>query len=178
MGEKKTIASSKSVRDFLEKTAGEHAVELIELWQSHSKPFNDEEMAGKTGLKVTDIRTILNRLHYRGISDYQKTRDKKTGWYSYVWAINRKRILELVIEEQEEALESLETQKKAGDEYTFFRCKNKCQDLEFEIAAEYDFKCPQCGKPMNAVNHEQKRKKFAKQIQAIKKEIDMLKELA
>ena len=105
---KKKLTDIKSIETFLEKTAGAEAVEMVKIWQKNPTDFNDEDIAKKMGLKVTDVRTVLNRLHYRGISDYQKKRNKKTGWYSYTWCVNKKRIVELVTMEQEASLKKLE----------------------------------------------------------------------
>ncbi len=107
MGQEKNILKIPSVQEFIEKKAGKNAVELIKICHK-KKAIKDEEVANALKLKVTDVRTTLNRLHYRGIANYHKTKNKKTGWYSYTWSINTPKVVELVISEQKEEIEKLE----------------------------------------------------------------------
>ena len=97
---KKKLGNYPVVKSFLTGVAGEHAPKLIQIYEKDNSSIRDEEMAAKLGLKVTDVRTILNRLHYRGMANYQKKRNKKTGWYSYTWDIDTKRILTQLMETQ------------------------------------------------------------------------------
>jgi len=172
---KKKLTDIKSIETFLEKTAGAEAVEMVKIWQKNPTDFNDEDIAKKMGLKVTDVRTVLNRLHYRGISDYQKKRNKKTGWYSYTWCVNKKRIVELVTMEQEASLKKLEGIQKERQNYSYFSCPKGCGDVVFEVAAEYNFKCPECSTSMVSADDKKATGKITKQIRELKKEIDNLK---
>ncbi len=173
----KKLISFKIVKDFLENTAGEHALKFMNVQEKLGKKFNDEQVAEKMKLKVTQVRTILSRLHYRGISNYQKTRNKKTGWYSYTWEINRNRIVEILVEEQEEMLRNMKKRKNEVEGHSLFMCgEANCEALPFEVAAEYNFRCPSCGKVLEPVNSEKMRKEQDKQIKKIEKLIKDLKE--
>ncbi len=176
MPKSKTLSTFKSIREFIEKTAGEEAVELIKMDRIIKKPFNDELIAKKMNVKVTNVRTLLNRLHYRGITNYEKTRDKKTGWYYYVWTIDIEKIINTVIGEQIEAMDFLENKKTETKDYSLFGCKN-CESVPFEVAMEYDFKCPTCGETMDAIDQKEQNKKIQKEIRKYKKEIEALKTL-
>jgi len=164
-------------QDFLKRVAGEQAVVLVKICENKGKRTTDEELAKKMGVKVTEIRTILNRLHYRGIAHYQKTKNKKTGWYNYTWEIRSKRILELLLEEQKEAIEKLKTAQDFEKTYTYFCCKKNCTSVPFEVAAEFQFKCPECNNAMEAVNSEQRVKKIEKQIMSIEKEMQQMQKI-
>jgi len=175
------LSSRKNLLDFvitqelLKNIGGEQAVDLVKICQNKKRPVTDEEISKKMKMKVTEIRTILNRLHYRGVAGYQKTRNQKTGWYSYTWEINTKRIAELLLEQQIEKIEKLEQKAELEKDYTFFTCKNNCDYLPFEIAAEYQFKCPVCNLPTDAVDYKKRIKKTQEEIKNIHKEINMLK---
>lgn len=174
---KKNITSFKSVKLFLEKTAGKDAIPLLKIEERLRKPFNDELVANKMKLKVTSVRTILNRLHYRGIANYQKTRNKKTGWYSYTWKIDRKRVIELVIDEEIQALKRLEEDQQQSKDYSLFRCGECSEALPFEVAMEYNFKCPNCGKTMETVNGAEEERRTKKEANKIRREIKLLESL-
>jgi len=163
--------------EFLNKNAGNAAVDVVErLWKS-KKPLKDEDIAEKTGLRVTEVRTILNRLHYRGIANYQKVRDEKTGWYTYTWIVEKKRLIELIVAELCEAKERLEKERAMQENYTLFVCKAGCTEMPFEIAAEYNFKCPECGKDLICLNPKNVKKALDKKIEKINKQIEKLQKI-
>ena len=159
------------VQDFLSTTGGDYAVALVKIYEKKGTRVTDEEVSKKLKLKVTEVRTILNRLHYRGIAGYQKTKNKKTGWYSYTWDINSKRVIELLLDEQKEAIEKLEKDQGFEKTYTYFGCKKGCSNVPFEVAAEFQFKCPECNNTMETVDSEKRVKTMEKKINLIKKEM-------
>lgn len=174
---KKKIYENNTVKAFVEKCAGKEALEVLKHFIKSKKPLKDETIAEKTGMRVTEVRTVLNRLHYRGIANYDKKRDDKTGWYTYTWKIDSKKIIELILEEQQELLEKLEKERNIQENYTLFTCKNSCVEIPFEIAAEYQFKCPECGMDMNCVDDLTKKRHINKQINRVRKTIEELKML-
>ena len=172
MKQNKKIVSFATVKVFLEQMGGENAPQLVEIYEKTKTPIKDEEIAEKMNLKVTDVRTILNRLHYRGIANYQKKRNKKTGWYSYTWTIDRKRLLELIIEKQKEEIEKLEEKKQNEEIYSYFSCKKNCHEFPFEIAAEYQFRCPECGRELDCIDNKKRSRRLGIKIEQMKKEIE------
>ena len=175
---KKYFARVPIVQDFLRNVGGEPAVGVASICERKGKRVTDEELAKKMRLKVTEIRTVLNRLHYRGIACYRKTKNKKSGWYNYTWEIKKRRVIELVLEEQKESIEKLEAKQDFGKNYSFFNCKNSCDLVPFEIAAEYQFKCPECGETMNAFDYTKTLQDINCQIEKLRKEVVKLKQLA
>ncbi|MEM0360233.1 MAG: hypothetical protein QXK06_02760 [Candidatus Diapherotrites archaeon] len=168
---KKKLTSFQIVNEFLSQVGGEGAIQLVTLYEKGLSPIKDEEAANKMKVKVTDVRAILNRLHYRGVANYQKKRNKKTGWYSYTWTIDKKRILELLVEKQKEEIEKMEQRKEHEETYSFFSCKKNCHELPFEIAAEYQFRCPDCGSELNCIDGKKRTQEAAEKIEQMKKEI-------
>ncbi len=165
------------VQEFLQGTGGEAAVGVANFCEKKGKRVTDEEIAKKMKLKVTEIRTVLNRLHYRGIACYKKTKNKRNGWYNYTWEIKKQRIVELIIEEQKENITKLEAKQNFEKDYSFFSCKNNCDIVPFEIAAEYQFKCPECGNTMDSFDYSKKLEGINKQIDTMKKEIGQLEKI-
>ncbi|HLC36680.1 MAG TPA: hypothetical protein VJK05_03690 [archaeon] len=170
------ILSFSVTKDFLKQIAGDDSIKLVEIVNKKKKNVTDEEIGKKMKhLKITEIRTVLNRLHYRGIACYQKTRDTRSGWYSYTWEIKNKRIAELVIEHQAEEIQKLEEKSKFAGEHEFFSCPGtNCDLVAFEIAAEYHFKCPKCGKQMDLMDKNKRLKLLKAKTVKIKTEINLL----
>ena len=167
---KKKIHEFRIAQEFLKDTAGEHAAELVSICTNKKKPITDEEIGKKLPLKVTEIRTILNRLHYRGIACYQKTKNNQTGWYSYTWEIKNSRIAEIILEKQTEEILKLEKNMEFEGSHAFFSAGKDCQEYPFEIAAEYNFKDPETGKPLKATDNKKRIKNLNKKIEKLKEE--------
>jgi transcription initiation factor TFIIE subunit alpha len=173
----KKIYEFQIVKDFLKDIGGEFAIELVKICINKKKPITDEEIGKKLPLKITEIRAILNRLHYRGVACYQKTRNNKTGWYSYTWEIKPDRISELILEKQAEQMQKLEKDIEFQGGHVFFSAGKGMAEYPFEIAAEYDFKCPETGKPLEAIDNKKRIKELEKKMENLKKEVEAIKEL-
>ncbi len=178
MVEKINILNLNITKDFLSSLGGENAIKLVTICQKKRKKVTDEEI-GKSmkNLKITEIRALLNRLHYKGIANYAKKRDSKSGWYHYTWDVKNTRIAELIIEEQKNHIEKLEQKIQFEEGHEFFTCKKNCDNVAFEIAAEYAFKCPKCSKEMDLIDTQSKIKKVKNQINSIKKEMEILRKV-
>lgn len=161
---KKDILSYEITKSFIRRVGGNDALPLIKACKSKKRKVTDEEVSKKTKLKITEVRATLNRLHYRGIACYDKKKNNQTGWYSYTWEIKERRIAELIIEEQSEEIKKLEKKLEFEKDYVFFVCKQMCESVPFEVAAEYQFRCPKCGNAMEVVNNKKRIKDIKKQL--------------
>lgn len=175
LGEK--ILGLNITKDFLTTVAGQNAPELVKVCLEKKKDITDEEISKKVPLKITEIRTILNQLHYRGIACYNKAKTKRSGWYNYTWSIRTRRIAELLLEQKIEEIEKIERKQEFEKNYEQFRCEGKCTQFAFEVAAEYKFKCPECGKQMELIDTRKMIKENTQKAENIKKEIDVLKKI-
>ena len=160
--------------EFLKTVGGDYAIDLVKIWDKKKGNITDEELAKKLNVKITEIRTALNRLHYRGIACYQKSRNNKTGWYSYTWNIKSQRIAELVMERQAEEIQKITKRMELEKNYIYFHCKSGCTTVPFEIATEYQFKCPECGKNLEEENTGKKLKVLNQRIESIKTELQTM----
>ncbi len=159
------------VQDFLKSTGGDCAVELVRICIEKKRPVRDEEIGKKLPLKITEIRTILNRLHYRGIACYQKTKNSKTGWYSYTWEIKAPRIAELILEQQTEQIAKLEKGMELEGTYEFYSAGEGLAEYPFEIAAQHDFKDPETGKPLVLLDGKKRVRELEEKLRAMKAEV-------
>ena len=174
----KKIVNFILAQDFLSSIGGKDAVALVKICEKKNQPVTDEEIETHLKVKITEIRTALNRLHYRGIAVYQKKRNNKTGWYSYTWEIKTKRIAALILEQQLEAIAKLDKRIEYEATYAFFICKKKCSTFPFEIATEYQFRCPECGTTMATMDNKKNLKDLKKQKETLETELEELKKMA
>ncbi len=157
------------VVDFVRRVGGEHGVDVLRIMAEAGEPVTDEYIAGFLGVKVTVVRTVLNRFHFWGIVDYHKERDPDTGWYTYTWFIRMSRLREALLEEiserEREVLEKLDEL----ESYMFFECPEGHERVTFEVAMELNFACPVCGKPLKAVDVEKEKRELQEKLRELAK---------
>ena len=173
----KSITNLVLVKDLLDIICGQGALELVKICENKRKMVTDEEISKKMKKKVTEVRAILNKLHYRGIACYQKSRNQKTGWYNYTWEIRKDRIADIINEQQKENLDKLTQKMNLEADYSFFDCPKCNERAVFEIAAEYNFICPVCGGSMTSANDPSRQKELRETIKKIEKELEILKKI-
>lgn len=174
---KKELTDMFVVKDFLTVIGGNELIELVKICEKKRKMFTDESISKKMNVKVTEVRALLNKLHFRGIMCYQKSRNQKTGWFNYTWELKKERLADLIIEKQKEQLQKLYERRGIEEDYNHFDCNICTERLPFEVAAEYNFVCPSCGGTMDLANTPKKQKEIIKKIDMIEKEIKFLKEI-
>lgn len=170
-----TLLEIPIVRNFLIEIGGETCPKLISLCNG---PVTDEEIFNtlEDDTKLTKIRSVLNKLHYKGIATYERTRDKNSGWYTYTWNIKPERIVELITQIHNESIEDFEKRLENEQNYVYFQCPNNCERMPFEIASEYNFKCPECNSDMQTTDNTQLIKDLENTIEDTKKQIEKISE--
>ena len=165
----------KLVEEFVESNFGKKG--YLILLALEKKGRTDEWISKKVNLKVNEIRAFLNQLHYAGIIYYTKEKAKDSNWYTYTWFVKKERIGELLEERYVEELEELKKKLDFESTYTFFKCSKGCTKLPFELAFEYDFKCPECGAVMKSFSNEKEKKRLKEKINEIEKFLNKQKEI-
>ena len=79
------VLASAEARQKLIEVGGENTIDVI---REFDRDMSDEELARKTGVKTSDVRVVLNRLHSCGLFTYTRVRDRDSGWYSYIWKMS------------------------------------------------------------------------------------------
>ena len=138
------------VRELLINTAGENAIAVIRELVKHG---SDEEIAKKLGVRVSDVRAVLNKLHEAGFVAYERTRDKETGWYYYNWILNLEKMKKWVEERlnmnKKKYLELI----SGGEKYFCPKCGIEVV-YSFEEAMDISFKCPNCNSTLELLDEE------------------------
>ncbi len=115
-----------------------------------TKPMSDEEIAKKCGLKVSDVRSVLNRLHEYGITAYIRERDKDTGWFSYNWVVNVIKLYDVLEQKKASGARREEETLAFEKSYTFYTCANPACTGSGQRIPESDaiittYSCTRCG---------------------------------
>jgi transcription initiation factor TFIIE subunit alpha len=136
------LMGNAGVRSFLIDIAGENAINILRDFKA---PMSDEDLAKKTKMKVSDVRVVLNRLHSYGITEYSRSRDKDSGWYSYVWSVSEEKSKEVL-----GPVAGLGTQEKTvvaeeGGDHYYCKVCGPTRQFPFDVALNLAFRCDACG---------------------------------
>ncbi len=131
--------ASADVRQRFIEMGGENTINII---REFDKDMSDEDLARKTGIKTSDVRVVLNRLHSHGFFSYTRTRDRDSGWYSYIWKMSKGRLQEFVGGVAKPLDKSIEVSE--GDLYHCRLCSPE-KMVGFDDAFSNQFKCEKCG---------------------------------
>lgn len=163
-------------KNFLNKI-DENALSLLKEWNKDSSINNDEKIAELVGQKITIVRSILNKLSFRGIVKYEKEKDQNSGWYNFYWEIDWKKLATLISQEHIGRKTKLQDKHKMLNDYDFFSCKSGCKEMPFEIAAEYNFACPHCNESLILINKDKYKGKIKSEIKEIETDLNFIKEI-
>ncbi len=153
--------SSAQARHWLIELGGENSLDVIR--NLHAIP-NDEDLAKKLKIKVSDVRASLNKLHNEGLVAYVRDKNNETGWYSYSWVLNEDRIRRWV-GDKEAYHHSAYKPQEGVDIYFCKDCGVEQSAMKFELAFENSFKCPSCESALDLLD-EAKFEQFRKAKEA------------
>ena len=135
------------VRNLIMEIAGEKALAVAVALE---EPLSDEDLASSCKIKLSEVRAVLNKLHSYGLTSYERTRDKESGWYSYIWRLSLGDINKILERKKEVAV--VGRGEESFDFYTCSACKKgEGVMIPFEVAFENKFKCLDCGAPLGFV---------------------------
>ncbi|MFX1467402.1 MAG: transcription factor [Promethearchaeota archaeon] len=163
------------LRSFLYIIGGDIAIYVgDELLNSESKDITDEDItenikdhiAGtdidfepddSETLKLNTVRKTLYKLYSEKLAQFRRIRDKSTGWFIYYWWHEFDLLEEIIIEKKKLTQTKLRDRLQFEENNYFFICKN-CKDsnikYNFEEAFELNFRCPECGGPLEAQDNQ------------------------
>ena len=149
-----SLLSSHEVRSLLISTAGENAIAVLRELANHGE---DEKIANNLGVKVSDVRAVLNKLHSEGFVFYERTRDEKSGWYYYDWTIDLEKMKHWVEEKLNYKRKLFFELSSGGERYFCSKCGLE-SIYSFEEAMDFSFKCPSCNSSLELLDEEKLKK--------------------
>ncbi len=134
------IYENKNVREILLKYFGEGCVDILPELNDY---IRDEIVSNKKNMKAPVIRKWLNLMHDKSIVEFNRTKDKKTGWFTYFWKIRPNKVVEFTVSDINKEIEELE---KKIEEIKAHNFVCDCKTWTSTEALESDFMCPGCKK--------------------------------
>lgn len=103
------------------------------------------------------MRKTLYKLYSEKLAQFRRIRDKSTGWFIYYWWHEFDLLEEILIEKKNLIDTKLRERLLFEENNYFFLCKN-CQTKKvkynFDEAFELNFRCPDCGNPLEAQDNQ------------------------
>jgi transcription initiation factor TFIIE subunit alpha len=108
-------------------------------------------------LKLNTVRKTLYKLYSEKLAQFRRIRDKSTGWFIYYWWHEFDLLEEILIEKKKVVENKLRERLSFEEKNYFFICKT-CQNINikynFDEAFELNFRCPDCGSPLEAQDNQ------------------------
>ncbi len=142
------LLKDEKIKNELLKLGGERTLEVMKLLTKYSE---DEEIADKLNVKVSDVRAVLNKLNEAGIATYERTKDPETGWYYYHWSIHPNKVREWYDGKINAQLNYLYSLLSEGEHYYCPKCGIE-QAYNFSEAMDNEFKCPYHGEELKPID--------------------------
>lgn len=139
--------SNKIIQEYLTSNLGEESIKII---RAATEEMTDDALAVKCKLKVSEIRTVLNKMHSMRLAGYTRIRDKDTGWYSYIWKINLTGVYGVLDSSMKNEINRLNNQMEENTTVLSYICSkcSKSNVIDFEIASKLGFRCPNCNRKL------------------------------
>lgn len=124
---------------------GPSALKIADVLIQTKEEITDENLAESSGVKLNIVRKILYILNENKLTEFRRVRDKRSGWFIYLWKASFENLNLLLQERREEVVGRLETRMRFEEENVFFLCNKGCKDRYVYIdAMDKEFKCPKC----------------------------------
>ncbi|MEM2918250.1 MAG: hypothetical protein QXY62_01975 [Candidatus Altiarchaeota archaeon] len=140
--------------------------EHISIIKKLSRPMYDEDLAADLGLKATVVRTLLNELHAKRLVEYERIKNKATGWYTYIWKKREDMIESYVKTYLGEKINQLNTMLE-NEKTMNFKCS--CGVFSFDEATNNSYICPSCNEPFTTFKNSKKIRELKREIERAKK---------
>src|SRR3989338_3734021 len=141
--------SSKLTQSIVSQAIGEEAMPVVEYLKG-KRDISEFQIAKKIRAEVGFVRKMLYALQNHNLVTYFRKKDREKGWYISYWTFNQKGVPELALSIKRNRLQMLKERLKNEQKHEglFYICPQFCSRMEFEKATEVDFRCPECGKPL------------------------------
>ncbi|MFX0069940.1 MAG: transcription factor [Candidatus Hermodarchaeota archaeon] len=163
------------LKSFLYLIGGEVAIEVgTELLNSKDEDITDEDITENIKeriegkgidfepdeseiLKLNTVRKTLYKLYSEKLAQFRRIRDKSSGWFIYYWWAEFDLIDEILMNKRKIIERKLRDRLEYEENNYFFICK-KCNKshykYRFDEAFELNFRCPDCGGPLEAQDNQ------------------------
>ena len=136
--------------------------------------YSEFKLAEAIKKEVNETRNLLYKLYNLNLVSFIKKKDHKIGWYIYYWTFHEGRVGLFLLNQKRERLAVLKELVSKENKSGFYSCSNSCVSVDFDLAFELSFRCPECGGLLNQEKNEKKVEDFGVEIAELEKGIGAL----
>lgn len=150
--------------DFVQRISGETG---LKVFQIIGDGVTDDVIEKKAGIKIAEVRSVLNHLHSFGVVDYTREKNLNTGWYTYTWKVLEERALQNYLQMLKREKTALQQKLQTVDDTVTYYSKKTNRIFSFEEAFENQFKCPESSTVLKEVDKKQQKKQMTQRLQEV-----------
>jgi transcription factor E len=167
------------VNDFLKEAfisiAGKSSEKLVDLLDE-KKYINEFLIAKKLDITVNQTRNLLYKISDYGLVSSIRKKDKRKGWYTYFWKIEKLKSLEFLKNNLLNKIDQLNHQIKSRETKVFYVCPNCKIEFNEEKALINNFTCNECGNVLSLKDTSNDLKDYNKELTKVKNELSFIEE--
>jgi len=163
--------SSKLTESVVNDSIGGDAMPVVEYLKGR-KDISEFQIAKRIKAEVGFVRKMLYALQTHNLVTYFRKKDRQKGWYISYWTFNQKGVPELALSIKRNRLQMLKERLQTEEKHEglFYICPQFCSRMEFEAATEVEFRCPECGKPLQHQDNGKTIERIRENIMEIEQE--------
>ncbi len=131
--------------EFIESLIDRDARLVFQALFEENRELEEEELAEKTGLKLTSVRRALNALLERGFVVYRRIRSIEKNKVVFRWRINAEGLHSLILSRKKAVVNLLKAKLDFEESTFYYTCPLDGSRYTLDEAMEYNFSCPRCG---------------------------------
>lgn len=160
--------SQKLTEHVVGESIGEEALPVVDYLKG-KKDISEFTIASKIRAEVGFVRKTLYALQTHNLVTYFRKKDREKGWYISYWTFNQKGVPELALAIKRNKLQMLKERlhNEEKNKGLFYMCPKLCSRMQFEAATEAQFKCPECGQPLQNQDNEKTIERIRENIAEI-----------
>ncbi|MBN2368597.1 hypothetical protein JXC34_06255 [Candidatus Woesearchaeota archaeon] len=161
---------NKMISEVVGELLGEDAVTIV-MYLKGKEQVSEFEVARVMKTDIHLARAMLYKLYENNLATFERKKDRVKGWYVTFWDFFPDNIPYIYKKLQSKKLESLRERLMRETDNEFYMCTNACTRMDFDKAAEFNFKCPECGCLMNPMDNKRTIEFINEKIQDLQKEM-------
>jgi transcription initiation factor TFIIE subunit alpha len=152
---------------YIRERVGEEGLPVAQLIKEKQPVQGVDILEIMSDQKASAVRKILYKLEDARVAEYMKDTDK-TGWETFVWRLTLNEVKYQINKERHKMLKDFEHLLELEKENSFYQCENGHERVIFEDGLALEFRCPECGQPLNFVENEDRVGELENVIEKLK----------
>lgn len=165
----------KLLKEIVEITVGKQAEAIVPLINS-KKHINEFLIAKKLDITINQTRNILYKLSDYGLVSSIRKKDKKKGWYTYFWKMEKLKALNFLKNILEKKKVQIQSQIHNRETKQFYVCNTCHVEFNEENALLYDFTCNECGNTFDLKDNTKLLRELRRNLTKVESELKIVDE--